>query len=61
MNRFVKFLILTLVVTAAVMTTGTLSETAAQDKEQPPSGKFYGVPRDIDFIKNLGFFWSPSA
>lgn len=53
MNRFVKFFLFALVVTAAVVTRSPLSETAAQDK-QPP-GKFSGVPRDIDFIKNLGW------
>jgi hypothetical protein len=56
MNRFVKFVILTLIVTPGVMTTGAPSESAAQGKRRTPGGKFNGVPRDVDFIKNLG--WS---
>src|SRR5437667_9070451 len=56
MSRYAKFVILTLVVIGGLMTAGVSSESAAQGKQPPPGGKFQGVPRDIDFLKNQG--WS---
>jgi hypothetical protein len=52
MGWIVKFLIIAHV--GGVLAIGAPSGSAAHDN-QPPSGKFIGVPRDIDFIKNLGW------
>jgi hypothetical protein len=49
----VKCLILVLAV-GAVLTTSAPCDSTAQVK-QPSGGKFTGAPRDIDFIRNLGW------
>jgi hypothetical protein len=54
MTRVAMMFILTLVVPVFPMT-GEQPRAAAQGKELPPSGKFTGVPRDVDFIKNAGW------
>ncbi|HEX6715569.1 MAG TPA: hypothetical protein VF088_00575 [Pyrinomonadaceae bacterium] len=51
MYPIVKFLILVLAF-GTVLTIGARCDGAAQVK-QPPARKFTGVPRDIDFIKNV--------
>ena len=55
MTRIVKLFILTLVIANALTTVGDQTRAAAQGKDLPPSGKFTGVPRDIDYIKNAGW------
>ncbi len=55
MSRLAKFFALTFLLAATVMTAGIVPEAAVLAKPQPPSGKFNGVPRDIDYIKNLGW------
>lgn len=51
MSRCAKFLILALA-GGAMLALSVPSDSVAQGKQ--PDGKFSGVPRDIDFIKNLG-------
>lgn len=51
MKRSVKLLIL---VSAAVLAIIARSDSVAQDKPSS-EGKFTGVPRDIDYIKNAGW------
>jgi hypothetical protein len=53
MSWIVNFLIIALV-GAAVPAIDAPTVSAARDN-QPPNGRFMGVPRDIDFIKNLGW------
>src|SRR5262245_717476 len=51
-----KFVILALLVIAWIDTAGAPLELVAQGRPPVSGGKFQGVPRDIDFLKNQG--WS---
>lgn len=53
MYRSVKFLIFVFAVGAAFTISAAYDSTA--HVKQPAGGKFTGIPRDIDFIKNLGW------